>query len=87
MEMDVGQAIDLGREAVMLTLIVGAPVLAASLIVATVVSTLQAVTQVQEYTLSFVPKIVAVLLVAVLAGPWMAERILEFASRMFGTLP
>lgn len=86
-EMNAGDAIDLARSAVMLTLTVGAPVLATALLVALVVSTLQAVMQVQEHTLSFVPKIAAVLLVAVLAGPWMAAKIMEFAQRMFGSLP
>ena len=85
--MDTGQAIDLGREALMLTLAVSLPVLAAALGVGLVVAVLQAATQVQEHTLSFVPKIAAVLLAAVIAGPWMTERVLEFAREMFGTLP
>ena len=77
------QAIDLARQAVMLTLTVSLPLLGTALVVALIVSTLQAVTQVQEYTLSFVPKIVAVVLAAVIAGPWMIERIVEFAREMF----
>ena len=85
--MNTSEAIDLGREAVMLTLTVGLPTLAAALIAALAVSTLQALTQIQDHTLSFVPKIVAVGLVAVAVGPWMAARLLEFAGRMFGTLP
>jgi len=85
--MDTSQAVDLGRRAVMLTLTVGIPVLATALIVALVVSTLQAVTQIQEHTLSFVPKILGVCLAAVIAGPWMVARIVEFAKEMFGTLP
>ncbi len=85
--MDTGQAIDLGREALLLTLAVSLPVLAAALVVGLVVAVLQAATQVQEHTLSFVPKIAAVLLTAVIAGPWMTERVLEFAREMFGTLP
>ena len=85
--MDTSQAVDLGRQAVMLTLTVGLPVLVTALIVGLVVSTLQAVTQIQEHTLSFVPKILCVCIAAVVAGPWMAGRIIEFAKEMFGTLP
>ena len=81
------EAIDLARSAVMLTLTVGAPVLGTALIVALVVTALQAVMQVQEHTLSFVPKIVAVLLAAALSGPWMARKLMEFAQQMFGSLP
>ena len=85
--MGAGEAIDLGREALMLTLAVSLPILIAALIVGLTVSVLQAVTQVQEYTLSFVPKILAVLLVAAAAGPWMLAKLVEFARQMFGTLP
>lgn len=85
--MDAGSATDLGREAVTLTLVLGAPVLLTGLIVALVVSLLQALTQVQEQTLSFVPKIAAMLLAVLAAGPWILTRLVEFAQRMFGTLP
>ena len=85
--MDTSQAIDLLRQAVMQILVIGAPVLAVGLIVGLTVSLLQAATQVQEYTLSFVPKIVAMLLAMVIFGPWMLERLVEFGTRMFGTLP
>ncbi len=77
------EAIDLGRQAVMLTLIVGAPVLLTGLIVGATVSVMQAVTQVQEQTLSFVPKIVAMLIAAAIVGPWMLARLVEFAAEMF----
>jgi len=85
--MDTSQAIDLLRQAVMQILVIGAPVLAVGLVVGLTVSLLQAATQVQEYTLSFVPKIVAMLLAMVIFGPWMLERLVEFGTRMFGTLP
>ncbi len=85
--MDAGSATDLGREAVTLTLVLGAPVLLTGLVVALVVSLLQALTQVQEQTLSFVPKIAAMLLAVLAAGPWILTRLVEFAQRMFGTLP
>lgn len=77
------EAIDLGRQAVMLTLIIGAPVLLTGLIVGAVVSVMQAVTQIQEQTLSFVPKIAAMLIAAAITGPWMLARLVEFAAEMF----
>jgi len=85
--MDTSTAIDLLRQAVMQILVIGAPVLAVGLVVGLTVSLLQAATQVQEYTLSFVPKIVAMLLSLVILGPWMLERLVEYGTRMFGTLP
>ena len=85
--MNAGEAIDLGREALMLTLTVSLPVLMTALIVGLVVAVFQAVTQIQEHTLSFVPKIAAVILVAAIAGPWMTQRLIEFALRMFGPMP
>jgi flagellar biosynthetic protein FliQ len=72
------------REALMLTLLVSAPILGAGLIVGLVISLLQAVTQVQEQTLAFVPKIVAMVLVAILLLGWIGGQISVFAERMFG---
>lgn len=85
--MNASEAIDLAREALMLTLVVSLPVLVTALLVGLTVAVLQAATQIQEHTLSFVPKIAAVILAAVIAGPWMTQRLVEFAREMFGTLP
>lgn len=88
--MDVSDAFfmtELGRRAVMLVLIVGAPVLLTALAVGLIVALLQAVTQVQEQTLSFVPKIVATLLAVALLGSWMLDKLIEFSREMFGQLP
>lgn len=71
----------------MLVLVVGAPVLATGLIVAVIVSVLQAITQLQDQTLSFIPKIVAMLLALVLLGPWMLSRLVEFGREMFSGMP
>ncbi|MFB3890494.1 MAG: flagellar biosynthesis protein FliQ [Phycisphaerae bacterium] len=81
--MNAPQATDMAREAVMLMLVLGAPVLLTGLIVGLIVSVLQAATQVQDLTLSFVPKIVAMLLAAVITGPWVVERLVEFSRKMF----
>ncbi len=85
--MDASQAIDLARQAALLTLVVAAPVLGVGLIAALLVGVLQAATQVQEQTLSFVPKMAAMVLTALVVGPWMLSRVVEFAQDMFGQLP
>jgi len=85
--MDTTEAIELARGAVMLILVVGAPVLLTALVVGLVVSVLQAVTQVQEHTLSFVPKILAVVVAIGITGAWMLERLVAFGREMFGPLP
>ena len=72
------------REALMLTLLISAPILGIGLLVGLVISLLQAVTQVQEQTLAFVPKIIAMVLVAVLLIGWMGSQMSAFAERMFG---
>lgn len=78
--------IDLGREAVMTALLVAGPLLLSGLVVGLLVSVLQATTQIQEATLSFVPKILAVMLAALIFAPWMMTVLIEFAGRLFGNL-
>ncbi|NLY54233.1 MAG: flagellar biosynthesis protein FliQ [Firmicutes bacterium] len=78
--------IDLGREAVMTALIVAGPLLLSGLVVGLIVSILQATTQIQEATLSFVPKILAVMLAALLTAPWMITVLSDFAARLLGNL-
>jgi len=75
--------IDLLREALLLTLIVSAPLLAAALVVGLLTSLAQAVTQVQDQTLAFLPKIVAVVLAAVVLIGWIGAKLVDFAVRMF----
>lgn len=75
--------LDLLREALLLTLIVSAPLLAAALIVGLVTSLAQAVTQVQDQTLAFLPKIVAVVIASVVLLGWIGAKLVDFAVRMF----
>lgn len=75
--------LDLLREALLLTLLVAAPLLAAALIVGLITSLAQAVTQVQDQTLAFLPKIVAVVVAAVMLLGWIGAKMVEFAARMF----
>jgi flagellar biosynthetic protein FliQ len=77
------EAVDLGRQALMVTLIVSAPILLVGMVVGLVISILQAVTQVQEQTLSFVPKIIAMALAVMLLLPWIARQLTEFSRAMF----
>jgi flagellar biosynthesis protein FliQ len=77
------EAIDLGRRALMITLTVSAPILFVGMAVGLVISILQAVTQVQEQTLSFVPKIIAMILAVGFLLPWIAQQLLAFSRDMF----
>jgi flagellar biosynthetic protein FliQ len=81
--MSLDQATDLVRETLLLALIISAPMLLIGLIVGIVVSLLQAVTQIQEQTLTFVPKICAMITAAVLLMPWIGHHLLEYAAAMF----
>jgi len=68
------------REALLLVLVVSAPPMLASVLVGFVVSVFQATTQIQEQTLSYVPKLIAVFLTLAVLGPWMLAQTLRFAS-------
>ena len=85
MSLDVDLATELIRRTLLLVLLLSAPILAAGLIVGIVVSLLQAVTQIQEQTLSFIPKIVAMVVVAIITLPWMSQHLLDFAREVFTT--
>jgi flagellar biosynthetic protein FliQ len=85
--MDTTQALDLGREAMLMVLIVSAPIMGVGLIVGLVISLFQSMTQLQEQTISFVPKIVAMVGIALLLLPWLAGHLLEYTREMLGTSP
>jgi flagellar biosynthesis protein FliQ len=72
------QIMEVGAQAMWVTLEIALPVLGVSLIVGLLVSIFQAVTQLQEPTLTFIPKILAVVVVIVVAGPWMMNTLLSF---------
>jgi flagellar biosynthetic protein FliQ len=75
--------IDIARQAVYLVLKASAPMLLASLVVGLIVSILQTVTSIQEQTLTFVPKLIAVFLVIILAGSWILNSLREFMVELF----
>ena len=81
--MTLDYATDLVRQTLVLALIVSLPMLGIGLAVGIVVSLLQAVTQIQEQTLTFVPKIVAMVAASILLMPWISHRVVEYATVMF----
>ena len=81
--MSVEEAVDLGREALYMILLLSLPVLLTALVVGLVISILQAVTQVNEMTLTFIPKMLGVLLVVLLIMPWALEKLIVFSENMF----
>ncbi len=83
--MQIDQATELVRHTLLLALIVSAPMLLIGLGVGIVVSLLQAVTQIQEQTLSFIPKIVAMVAAAIILMPWMGHRLMEYSIAMLGS--
>ncbi len=85
--MGLSEGLDLAREALLMALFVSAPVMLIGMAVGLVISLLQSVTQLQEQTLSFVPKIVAMIAVALVLSPWLANKLLEYAVALFAETP
>ncbi len=77
----------MGQEALVLLLMVSAPVLGTVLIVGLLISLFQAVTQINEATLSFVPKLIAAIAVFAISGPWMLATMVDYIRRMIGNIP
>ena len=76
-----------GQQGLTVLLLVSAPMLIVVLLVGLVVSIFQAATQINEATLSFVPKIVAAVMVLIIAGPWMLSTLVEYIQRTLKSLP
>jgi flagellar biosynthetic protein FliQ len=77
----------LTQQALEMTVLVSAPMLGAALITGLLVSLFQAATQINEMTLSFIPKLLVLVLVLVLAGPWMLTMMLDYMRRLFTGIP
>lgn len=82
--MEMSMALDLGRQALLTALIIAGPVLGVGIAVGLLISIVQTVTQIQDQTLSMVPKIVAMVGAAIFFVPWLAQRVLEYSQNMFG---
>ena len=77
----------IGRQAVEMTLLMAGPLLLAALVIGLIVSVFQAATQINEQTLSFIPKLVGMFLILLLAGPWMLEIMVDDVRRLFENIP
>lgn len=77
----------IGRQALELTLLVSAPLLLTALVIGLFVSIFQAATQINEMTLSFIPKLIGMFVVLIIAGPWMIELLLDYMQRLFTSIP
>lgn len=79
--------ITIGQQAVEMTLMLSAPLLLSALVIGLVVSIFQAATQINEMTLSFIPKLLGIFLVLIFAGPWMVNTMVDYIQRLFGNIP
>jgi flagellar biosynthetic protein FliQ len=82
-----GSVIEIGRQALEVTLVLAAPLLITALVVGLIISIFQAATQINEATLQFVPKLVAMFAVLILFGPWMLQYVIDYIQRLFGSIP
>jgi flagellar biosynthetic protein FliQ len=85
--MDADAVIQIGRQALEVTVLLAAPILLASLAVGLLIAMFQAATQINEMTLSFVPKLMVVAAVLTLAGPWMLSQITGFTTKLMENVP
>jgi flagellar biosynthetic protein FliQ len=79
--------LDIGREALWLAVLLAGPMLGAALAVGLFIGVIQAATQIQEMTLSFIPKLLALVVVLFIVGPWMLRIIVTFSERLFMDIP
>ncbi len=77
----------IGRQAIEMTLVLAAPLLLAALVIGLIISIFQAATQINEQTLSFIPKLIGILLALILAGPWMLQIMVDYMRRLFESIP
>ena len=85
--MDADTVVTVGRQAMTVTMLLAAPILLASLTVGLIIAMFQAATQINEMTLSFVPKLMVVAMVMLAAGPWMLRQITGFMLRLVENIP
>ncbi len=82
-----GTVMEIGRQAIEVTLIIAGPLLLTALVVGLIISVFQAATQINEATLQFVPKLVILFVVLILIGPWMLQYLIDYIQRLFGNIP
>lgn len=76
----------IGKESIFLALKIAGPVLIVSMIVGLIISIFQAVTQIQEQTLTFVPKMISIIAVLLILGPWMLRTLVNFIQQMINNM-
>jgi flagellar biosynthetic protein FliQ len=79
--------ITIGQQAVEMTLALSAPLLLSALVIGLVVSIFQAATQINEMTLSFIPKLLGIFLALIFTGPWMLNTMVDYMRRLIGNIP
>lgn len=84
--MSQNEIITIGQQALYVLLLASAPILGVGLVVGLIVSIFQATTQINDQTLAFVPKIIAVLIVVLLVGPWIMNLLFDFTIKLFGQI-
>jgi flagellar biosynthetic protein FliQ len=85
--MSPNEAIDLVRDAILMSLVVGSPLLVIGMLVGLAIGLIQALTQIQDQTVSTVPKLVAMTLAIVICLPWLTDRMLEYTSNLLQEIP
>jgi flagellar biosynthetic protein FliQ len=85
--MDAQDAVDLGRQAIMVTLLVGSPVLIAGMVVGLIIGLLQAVTQIQEQTIATVPRLVVMVLAIAVLAPWLINQMVQYSHELLVSIP
>lgn len=79
--------ITIGQQAIEITLMISAPMLLTALVIGLVVSIFQAATQINEMTLSFIPKLLGMFAVLIMTGPWIVNMMVDYIQRLFGNIP
>jgi flagellar biosynthesis protein FliQ len=85
--MEAQDAIDLGREAMNMTMLIGSPVLLAGMLIGLIIGLLQAITQIQEQTVAFVPKLIVMVLVLSLTLPWLINQMVTYSEDLITQIP
>ena len=85
--MDTSAVVDLGRQALWMTMLISAPLLGVALIVGLVIGVLQAATSINEMTLSFIPKLIVLVIALGLTGHWMLRLLIDYTRNLFQMIP
>ncbi len=82
-----GVVMEIGRQAIEVTVLLAAPILLGSLAIGLIISIFQAATQINEQTLQFVPKLIVAFIILIFAGPWMLQYLMDYITRLLGSIP